>query len=195
MTIDEFELTYKDTDLLKQFYNMLTTEFKDPNEIDTFENLVYRLENKTNPDISVVKVYLNENKEMLGGTIYDYYSDIKTMGCQFTVINPKYRDHGIGSMIHRRKYELYRYYIKFMFMKLDKNSIYKDYWYNLGFRNTNIIYIQPALSENKDPCDYFELWYKPFNGAVLNMKDIDNFIEHYNKYAIELPKKKESIPE
>ena len=193
MEINEFELTYKDTDLLKQYYDMLLDEFKDPNELDSFENIVYGLENKTTPDISVIKVYLNENKELLGGITYDYYKDINSIGLQFIIVNPKYRGQDIGSIILKRMISLYKYNLKFVFIKVDKDSKYKQFWTKLGFKDTRIMYIKEAL-DGKDPCDYFELWYKPFNNSIFNEKDISMFLDLYKKHAIELPKKKESIP-
>lgn len=180
MEINEFELTYKDTDLLKQYYNMLLDEFKDPNELDSFENIVYRLENKTTPDISVIKVYLNENKELLGGINYDYYKDINSIGLQFIIVNPKYRNQDIGGIILKRMISLYKYNLKFVFIEVDKDSKYKQFWAKLGFKDTRIMYIQEALN-GKDPCDYFELWYKPFNNSILNEKDINRFLELYKK--------------
>lgn len=190
MEINEFELTYKDTDLLKKYYNMLLDEFKDPNEIDTFDNLIYRLKNKPNPDISVVKVYLNEDKELLAGIMYDYYEPIQTIGLQFLVVNPKYRNQDIGSIIYKRMTSIYKYHLKFVFIEVDKSGDTKGFWSKLGFKDTGILYIQPVL-EGKFPCDYFELWCNDYNDFFLQKKDVDNFIEYYDKYAIELPKKKE----
>lgn len=188
MEINEIELTYKDTDLIKKFYNLLSSEFTDPNELDSLENLIYRLENKPNPDISVVKIYLNENKELLGGVMYDYYSDIQTIGLQFIVVNPKFRKQNIATIMYKRMASIYQYSLKFVFIEVNKHSNCKDFWSKLGFKDTSILYIQPAL-EGKLPCDYFELWIKEYNNNVLNKRDIDNFIEYYDKYAIELPKK------
>ena len=194
MEINEIELTYKDTDLLKQYYKLLTDEFKDSNELDTFDNLVYRLKNKENPDITVVKVYLNEDKEMLAGIIYDYYEPIQSIGLQFIIVNPKFRKQDIGKIVYKRMTSVYTYHLKFVFIEVDKSGYSKPFWEKLGFKDTKMLYIQPAL-EGKLPCDYFELWVKEYNNSVLNKRNIDNFIEYYDKYAIELPKKKESIPQ
>ena len=194
MEINEIELTYKDTDLLKQYYKLLTDEFKDSNELDTFDNLVYRLKNKENPDITVVKVYLNEDKEILAGIIYDYYAPIQSIGLQFIIVNPKFKKQDIGKIVYKRMASAYMYHLKFVFIEVDKSGYSKPFWEKLGFKDTKMLYIQPAL-EGKLPCDYFELWVKEYNNYVLNKKDIDNFIEYYDKYAIELPKKKESIPQ
>lgn len=194
MEINEIELTYKDTDLIKKFYNLLSSEFTDPNELDSLENLIYRLENKPNPDISVVKIYLNENKELLGGVMYDYYSDIQTIGLQFIVVDPKFRKQNIATIMYKRMISIYQYTLKYVFIEVDKQSGYKEFWSKFGFKDTSILYIQPAL-EGKLACDYFELWSKEYNNSILNKRNIDNFIDYYDRYAIELPKKKESIPD
>ncbi len=192
MEINEIELTYKDTDLIKKFYELLSSEFTDPNELDSLDNLIYRLENKPNQDISVVKVYLNENKELLGGIIYDYYSEIKTIGLQFIVVNQKFRKQDIATILYKRMISVYQYNLKYVFIEVNKQSNCKEFWSKLGFKDTKMLYIQPAL-EGKLPCDYFELWIKEYNNSVLNKRDIDNFIEYYDRYAIELPKKKGAL--
>ncbi len=122
MEINEIELTYKDIDLLKQYYKLLTDEFKDPNEMDTFDNLVYRLKNKENQDITVVKVYLNEDKEMLAGITYDYYKPIQSIGLQFIIVNPKFRKQDIGKIVYKRMTSIYKYHLKFVFSEVDKSG-------------------------------------------------------------------------
>ena len=188
MEINEIELTFKDTELIERFYNLLINEFKTTNEIDTLDNLIYRLENKPNPDISIAKVYVNDRDELLGGILYDYYKDINVIGIQFIVINPKFKCQGIANIIYKRMISVYQYNLKFVFIEVDKGSNCKGFWEHLGFRDTKILYIRPSL-DGKKLCDYLELWYKDYNGSVLQKKDIDAFIRQYEEYAIKLPKK------
>ena len=158
----------KDIKDLKDFYdNIYVKCFPNENERESFENILYYLNESDNHEDYTFYVFLYKDydtREVQGGLIFDCFFDINIGFLEFLAVKPNCQSKGIGDKLYRTAYNiLYSYEVRYIFGEIDKpeynNQKVKKYlymWKHRGYKRVEMKYIQPALSENKQPVD--NLW-------------------------------------
>lgn len=161
---------------LREFYdNVYVKCFPNKNECETFENLVYYLEESDKHEDYTFYIFLYkdyETKEVQGGVIFDCFFDSYFGVLEFLAVKPNCQSKGIGDKLYRTAYNiLYSYEVRYIFGEIDNPKYskldvkkYINMWSSRGYKKIDINYIQPALSENKKIV--YNLWL-----IVLDMKE------------------------
>jgi ribosomal protein S18 acetylase RimI-like enzyme len=180
--------------LLEGFYNRTyLEEFTDPNEQESFGNMLDALKNENPANTYKIIMMVNE-KEIIGIIIANYIHLIKVMFIEFLIVESSYRDNGYGRKLiqiaksHFSDLELIvaevndpRYTYDDSFCPLDRVRV----WQKFGFRKLDFNYEQPALSDDKDPVKSLMLMCdSPSLSLTSNL--VLEIIRSYIEYAMRI---------
>lgn len=191
---------------LKEFYDKIYIKcFPNKDECETFENLLYYLEESDKHEDYTFYVFLYKDydtKEVQGGIIFDCFFDSYFGVLEFLSVKPECQSKGIGDKLYRTAYNiLYSYEVKYIFGEIEKPEVntfkvkkYLNMWRSRGYKKICFNYIQPPLSENKQSVESLDLIVLDMQEKKLN-KCIDKdilfnclFWYFYRCFGIESPR-------
>lgn len=201
------EVTVKNKEALSKLGNFYTEVYMDcfPNddERETFDNLItyLRLAEKANGYKYHILLAIDENDEVIGGGIFDYFKDTNAGVIEFLAVRSDMQTSGIGTLIYKKvsailsedAYNNGKQKLSNIFCEIDspeysKASVkkYLYFWNKQGYKHLAFSYIQPSLSPSQESVD--GLW---FTVANLSNKSISGnyvlqVIYDYMKYAMQI---------
>ena len=148
-------------ELFSRFYNdIFVGAFTNEDECESLDSFFgYINEYGSNSlFVQILLVCMGEN--IVGGIIFDYYSDIKTLVIEFIVIDDMYRGNGIAIELinHVIAYLASEHgkVVEWIFIEIenpeyvkDNNFSYFSFWKKFNMKALDFTYIQPALSPDK----------------------------------------------
>ena len=184
-----------DMHCLKQFYDeVYVYEFTDENEIETYENIIKSIENRSDEcDYHVLLLKLKNR--VIGGVIFDYFPKIKSAVVEFIAISKKYQRKKYGTLLFEKSLKLIKkngQELDYIFAEINKydESIksmnYLYFWKSLNFKIINFDYLQPALGKGKKEVNYLNLIFNSYENKSLNKEVLTNFLLHYAKYSMRI---------
>jgi len=196
-------------DLLLDFEKKIfISAFPDPNERESFaDDILPRISYtvKDEPQTYCTLV-LDENKNVIGGLVADWYSDCESLEIIYIAISPDKRRNGIGSCLLKYSIDQIREsvakefkIIKHIFIEVDIPDLPKDstsssenvmdpterisVWEKWGAKRIPINYIQPSLSAGKAPVSHMMLMRLPASQTESNdtipQKDLKDFLKSF----------------
>jgi hypothetical protein len=216
-TIDSLkysEIDINDPSSMEDFGRFFSTlyiqTFPDPNERETYENMLLSLTQKHsdfygNNNYHIVVVKDSEDK-IVGGAICDYFSDSNSGVIEFILMGKTRESAGLGTQLYNHILEVLNMdarknnhkSLSYIICEIENpdtvpetyNMRYLYFWNKLFFRKINMQYIQPALDSNKEEVNTLLLIAFSIkdheNNFTISKKTVKSFIHDYAKYAMRI---------
>lgn len=188
------------------FYTQIYMEcFPDPDERETFDSLLGYLQDAQNTQKYNYHIVLarDENENVIGGAIFDYFPESNTGVIEFIAVKPDCQSCGVGSQLYRHillvfnenAYKNGKQKLSSVFCEIDspehsKSSIkkYLYFWRKHNYRHLDFEYIQPSLSASQGKVT--SLWFtvSPQQGqARISGPYVLQVLHNYMKYCMRIP--------
>lgn len=182
---------------LKEFYKEVLIPNFDVDELETYEQIIERARDFEEDGSYFIQVVLDENENVLGGIVYDYFKDTNSGFIEYIATNGRYRQKGVGSkLLEKATSELNKIAtsnglerIDFLAGEVEKQINGKQakhyFWEKYGFKPLNFKYIQPPLDENKAPVEIMQFGIMTkapnahFTGEGLSVNTLKSVVEDY----------------
>lgn len=191
---------------LGEFYTDIYMEcFPDPDERESFDNLLGYLEQAQGQSDYRYHILLarDEEKQIVGGGIFDYFPDTNAAVIEFLAIRPDSQSGGIGSRLYRKIQDVLgqdacaagKRQPEFIFCEIDspQHSMasimkYLYFWDKHHYRRLDFHYIQPSLSPQQAPVTGLWLTVSPQSGhtGTLSGDYALRVIADYMRYAMQI---------
>ena len=198
-----------DLKLLRHFYdNIYVAEFPDPNERESYANIVTYLRAAGSRESGYHVVLAIAGGSPAGCTITDYFASSNTGVIEFLVVAPEMRGRGIGSQLLRDAEERLSADAEqrghtLAFIAAEINDPFESactpdnvdpferarWWGRRGYEKLGFPYVQPALSPQQQPARNLMLAAKLFSGKPSNAVPaaaVDGFVRDYLIYAMRI---------
>lgn len=208
------EVAIKNKESLSKLGNFYTEVYMDcfPNddERETFDNLITYLRNgeKATDYKYHILLAIDENDEVIGGGIFDYFNDTNAGIIEFLSVRSDMQTSGIGTQIYKKIYAILsadaynngKKKLSNVFCEIDapeysKASVkkYLYFWNKQGYKHLAFSYIQPSLSPMQESVD--GLWFAVanFSGENVTGNYVLQVIYDYMKYAMQIDNPYENL--
>jgi len=190
------------------YYDVYVKAFPNPDECESYENLIAYIDKYGESDLYVHILLFYTKEDIVGGVIFDYFDDIKTLAIEFIVVADKYQRRGLaGKMIDYTKTylkDVHHRLVEWMIIEIDNPQYvessdfsYMYFWDKCNMRAIDFNYIQPALSPNQNPVEVLLLCARKesHDSNLIEREHVKKFLTLYAHYAmkIEYPLKDNSI--
>lgn len=184
-------------EIFYKFYREIIVPNFDDSERETIDQFEHELKLEDDSRKYYIVVILDDNSNMLGGIIFDYFTETNVGLIEYIVTDSKQKRKGIASEslkfavnilnkeAKKRRYER----IKFICGEVEKQINGREdkhyFWEKYGFKKLDFDYIQPALDSEKQPVEImdFGIMTKIPNSEFLekgiNTKDLINILYNY----------------
>jgi GNAT superfamily N-acetyltransferase len=210
MTFKELDASPDDLRALRSFYDGLyTDEFPDPDERESYENMVEYLRAVGTSENGYHIVFAIEADVIVGATITDYFFASNSGVIEFIVVAPDRRCAGRGSALLRDAEERLaadaaRRGRALAFVAAEINDPFRPsktvdnidpfdrarWWGGRGYVKSDFPYVQPPLSGGQHAVRNLLIAVKPFALAQqqrLSAQTIESFVRDYLVYAMRIP--------
>ncbi|MHB1314705.1 MAG: GNAT family N-acetyltransferase [Christensenellales bacterium] len=197
--------------MLGSFYTeTYLAAFSDENERESLDNIIYYLKKKKSnwygKNQYHVVLMANQNNQILGGAIFDYYASCNAGIVEFIVVSHKFRYNGYGTRLYEKIIELLHLDAKnaghqkadWIFAEIEApdtlsvndRPVALFFWQKMKFSKLNFNYTQPALSKDKKPAEGLWLIANCLEGEASQMpvKTLKNFLLDYARYGMRIDK-------
>jgi GNAT superfamily N-acetyltransferase len=180
--------------LLEDFYTKkYLQEFSDPEEQASFDSMLETLKTESSSNTFKVIMFVN-GKEVAGIVAVNYVHSIRVLLIEFLLVESSYRSLGLGrKLIDAAKLEFPdldcivceindpRYIYDDSFCDLDRMRVWQKY----GFKKLDFNYIQPSLSDDKEPVENMMLMCSS-KALYLPSDLVLEIVRSYMKYAMSI---------
>jgi len=203
------EVTLKDKDSLSEFakfyIDIYMENFPDPDERESMNNILEYLKkaeiaNKYRYHIILAR---DVNKNIIGGGIFDYFTETNAGIIEFIAVKNNSQSSGIGTLIYNHildimsadAYKIRKKKLEYVFCEIDSPQHSKDnirkylhFWSKHNFWRLDFSYKQPSLSANQSPVTglWFTVSPQICKFSSINGKFISNVLSDYMKYAMQI---------
>jgi len=204
-----------ESDLLRKFESIYENGFPDSNERELFQDIINRVVGDKKPDephsIIVLKNADENNGEVYGGLIADWYEKSKAIHLTYLIIDNQFRGKGIANILindgvnlikdwikNYRHIEIRNVFFESNNPELTENDNFNPYkrleiFSKLGAKWINIPYIQPALDSKKDDVNNLLLLTFPQFNADKSKIPVSEITAFLTEFYAGLGGKRESL--
>lgn len=188
------KINYENSNDLKKFdefyYKIYKFAFLDENECETYDNLINYLKKSSKNYVHL----LEDNERILGGMIFDYFSDINSIIIEYIAVLPEKQRNKLGTYLYNEVINQFKKTnnVKYVFAEIenpDKNKPmnYLFFWSSLKFKILDFDYYQPPLEINKKEVDTLNLiGYSFENKKTFESDLIIKVLINYAQYAFNI---------
>ena len=201
------EVDIKNKESISALGNFYTGVYMDcfPNEDEreTFDNLLWYLRQAANTNEYNYHIVLaiDENDDVIGGGIFDYFKDTNAGVIEFLAVKSDMQTSGIGTQIYKKVYSTLvadaykneKQKLASIFCEIDspeysRASIkkYLYFWNKQGYKHLDFSYIQPSLSSAQEAVDGLWFTVANVNGESITGDYVLQVIFDYMKYAMQI---------
>ena len=201
------EVDIKNKESISALGNFYTEVYMDcfPNEDEreTFDNLLWYLRQAANTNEYNYHIVLaiDENDDVIGGGIFDYFKDTNAGVIEFLAVKSDMQTSGIGTQIYKKVYSTLvadaykneKQKLASIFCEIDspeysRASIkkYLYFWNKQGYKHLDFSYIQPSLSSAQEAVDGLWFTVANVNGESITGDYVLQVIFDYMKYAMQI---------
>jgi GNAT superfamily N-acetyltransferase len=205
----ELSAAHSDLALLAQFYSGLYShEFPDPDERESYTNMVAYLRGAAADQCQYRIMLLLEGDQPVGGSISDYFAPSNTGVIEFLVIAPEYRRLGVGTdllavverrlisdaLVRGRTLRFIAAEINDPFRHTSKPENMDPFrraawWGDRGYAKLDFPYVLPALSLEQEAVHNLALCAKltaAEGASSIPSESVDGFLRDYLVYAMRI---------
>jgi hypothetical protein len=203
----EVSLKNKDTvsELAKFYTEIYMENFPDPDERETFDNILTYLKNAETAENYRYHIILvkDASNNIIGGGIFNYFIKPNAGVIEFIAVKSNTQSSGIGTLIYNHvlniisadAYKIQKKKLDYVFCEIDspeysKASIkkYLYFWDKHNFRRIDFAYVQTSLSPVQSPVAGLWFTVSPKTGNNENIPGglVLEVLSDYMKYAMQI---------
>ena len=209
LALHEVGATPRDLDLLRCFYDgPYTAEFPDPNERESYANMVTYLRAAGTHENGYHIVLALADNRAIGGSVSDYFADSNAGVVEFILTAPEHRGSGLGTALLRDTEgrlvaDAQRRGRDLGFIAAEINDPFRrsatpdnvdpferaGWWDRRGYGKLDFPYVQPALSPEQVPVRNLMLGVKlfaPSQRRAISAPAVDVFLRDYLIHAMRI---------
>lgn len=203
-----YEVSDSEDSLLKTIHQELIVEnFRDPNDVDTYEGLKHYVSSRENNESQRIRYHVIaalDGSQVAGATIFAFFGcpTYCFMKGEYTVVRPAFRRQGIAPWLGNARSIIaardavdlgYRNGVDFSILTSNRSEsaslpdLERSPWRRMGFRIIDFPLVQLPLWEGGGSCDEIRLGFKGHTPIFTNctflrsdeMRDIINAVNYF----------------
>jgi len=181
------------------YYDVYVKAFPDPNECESYENLISYIDEYGANDLFVHILLFYNDEGIAGGIIFDCFDEIKTLAIEFIVVAENQRRKGLAEKmiaytkaylknIHHKDTEWTIIEIEDPDFVETGNFSYLYFWDRHNMRAIDFNYIQPALSCDQKPVDILMLCARcdAYDANSIEIEHVKKFLTLYAHHSMRI---------